>query len=58
MTGEGGDKPESDVDADDHVARSRRGGRYVGRAGGEDGFDAGQTGAEARAEGDDDPAHP
>ncbi|GAB5894412.1 MULTISPECIES: hypothetical protein [Mycolicibacterium] len=56
MTGEGGDKPESDVEADEHVARSRRGGRYVGRASGEDDFDAGQTGSEARAEHNGDPS--
>lgn len=47
---------EEDVNDDDHVAGSRAGGSdedgsYVGRTGADDDIDAGETGAEARAEG-------
>jgi hypothetical protein len=46
-------KPESDVEAETHEARSRaakhRGdGTYVGATGPDDAFDVGETGAEAR----------
>jgi hypothetical protein len=48
------DKAEEDVEADPHVAGSRAGrngndGSYVGRASGDDDFDSGETGAEARS---------
>ncbi|MET0900641.1 MAG: hypothetical protein ABWY45_22225 [Mycobacterium sp.] len=48
---------EEDVKDDDHVAGSRAGGNdndeegsYVGRTGSDDDMDAGETGAEARAQ--------
>lgn len=45
---------ESDVVDDEHVAASRAGGEgggsYVGEQSSDDDFDAGQTGAEARAQ--------
>lgn len=47
---------EEDVSDDDHVAASRAGGSdeedgsYVGRTGSDDAIDAGETGAEARAQ--------
>lgn len=45
---------EPDVDDDDHVAASRAdrqgGGNYVGKQSSDDDFDAGETGAEARAQ--------
>jgi len=46
------DEGEFDVDADEHVADSRAGkeGPYVGRTASDDSFDAGETGAEARSE--------
>ncbi len=48
-------KPESDVEAEDHQAQSRAGkkgeeGSYVGRTFNDDVFDAGESGAEARAQ--------
>jgi hypothetical protein len=48
-------KPESDVEAEDHQAQSRAGkdgeeGTYVGRTFNDDVFDAGESGAEARAQ--------
>jgi hypothetical protein len=47
------EKAESDVEADPAVAGSRaghgEGGKYVGRTGSDDDFDAGETGAEARS---------
>lgn len=48
------DEAAEDVEADPHVAGSRAGrdgedGSYVGRASGEDDFDSGETGAEARS---------
>ncbi|WP_197415111.1 hypothetical protein [Mycobacterium sp. M26] len=49
------DENSEDVASDEHVASSRAGkhgdsGTYVGATGPDDDFDAGQTGAEARAE--------
>ncbi|MDZ7883535.1 MAG: hypothetical protein U5N53_11765 [Mycobacterium sp.] len=56
MSGPKSEKSESDVEDDPHVAASRAdgddGGSYVGRTGSDDDFDAGQTGAEARQQGD------
>ncbi len=51
------DEHSEDVAADEHVASSRAGkdgdsGTYVGETGPDDSFDAGETGAEARAERD------
>ena len=48
------DRSEEDVQADTHVASSRAGGDgdYVGRTADDDDIDAGETGAEARAERD------
>ncbi|MCF6389905.1 hypothetical protein L2K20_23275 [Mycobacterium sp. MBM] len=55
MSGPEPDKSESAVEDDPHVAASRAdtedGGSYVGRTGSDDDFDAGQTGAEARQQG-------
>jgi hypothetical protein len=50
-----GHKAESDVEPEAHETRSRAAkgesdGSYVGAAGSDDTFDAGETGAEARAE--------
>ncbi|MCA2241417.1 MULTISPECIES: hypothetical protein [Mycobacterium] len=50
-----GHKAEDDVEPDTHQARSRAAageedGSYVGAAGSDDSFDAGETGAEARNE--------
>jgi hypothetical protein len=50
-----GHKTESDVEPEAHESRSRAAagepdGSYVGAAGSDDTFDAGETGAEARAE--------
>jgi hypothetical protein len=47
-------KPESDVQAETHEARSRAGreeynGGYVGRTNPDDALDVGETGAEARS---------
>jgi hypothetical protein len=51
-----GHKSESDVEPETHEARSRASGdedgSYVGAAGSDDSFDAGETGAEARSEQD------
>jgi hypothetical protein len=50
------EKSEEDVDSDEQVAGSRAGkhgegdGSYVGVSGSDDDFDAGETGAEARAQ--------
>ena len=52
------EKAESDIDADPKVAGSRAAegtddpteGPYVGRASGDDDFDAGESGAEARSD--------
>lgn len=48
------DKAESDTEPDPHVAGSRASededGDYVGRASGDDDFDAGESGAEARSD--------
>ncbi len=48
-------KPESDIEPEDHQAQSRAGkegeeGSYVGRTFNDDVFDAGESGAEARAQ--------
>ncbi|WP_197502929.1 MULTISPECIES: hypothetical protein [unclassified Mycobacterium] len=50
-----GHKAEEDVEADTHQTRSRAAageedGSYVGAAGSDDTFDAGESGAEARSE--------
>ena len=45
------DRSEEDVEKDENVATSREGGRFVGRAAGDDSFDAEQSGAEARSQG-------
>lgn len=49
----GPEKSEEDVDKDPHVAAAREDtgedGSYVGRASGDDDFDAEETGAEARS---------
>jgi hypothetical protein len=47
-------RPEPDVEAETHGARSRAGkhrgdGTYVGATGPDDAFDVGETGAEARS---------
>ncbi|UQX10922.1 hypothetical protein [Candidatus Mycobacterium methanotrophicum] len=47
-------RPESDVEAETHEARSRAGkdggdGTYVGATGPDDALDVGETGAEARS---------
>ncbi|EFG76851.1 MULTISPECIES: hypothetical protein [Mycobacterium] len=52
-----GHKTESDVEPEAHESRSRAaageaGGSYVGAAGSDDSFDAGETGAEARSQQD------
>ncbi|WP_172826641.1 hypothetical protein [Mycobacterium sp. 1423905.2] len=48
------DQTESDVEAEHHESRSRASrdedGAYVGRKSGDDDFDAGMTGAEARSQ--------
>jgi hypothetical protein len=48
-----GHKAESDIEPEAHESRSRAGqeddGTYVGAAGPDDSFDAGETGAEARS---------
>jgi len=49
-----GHKAEEDVETETHEARSRAAkgdddGSYVGAAGSDDSFDAGETGAEARS---------
>jgi hypothetical protein len=48
------EKSEEDIDADPNVAGSRASadgdGSYVGRASGDDDFDSGETGAEARSQ--------
>ncbi|MBV8861533.1 MAG: hypothetical protein JO082_15970 [Mycobacterium sp.] len=53
MSGQKGHKAESDVEPEDHEARSRKGpddGSYVGRTiGADDALDVGETGAEARS---------
>lgn len=53
MPGPGSQKNEEDVDNDPHVAAAREDsgedGSYVGRASGDDDFDAGESGAEARS---------
>jgi hypothetical protein len=52
------DKSETDVDDDDHVAASRAGkegdddGTYVGQTASDDSLDTGESGAEARSDGD------
>lgn len=56
MTNPTDDHSEEDVQEDPKVASSRAGkdgddGSYVGEAGPDDSFDAGETGAEARSEG-------
>jgi hypothetical protein len=56
MTHPTDDQSEPDVDEDPKVAASRAGkggddGTYVGETGPDDSFDAGESGAEARAEG-------
>lgn len=57
MIGRNDGHSESDVAGDPHVAESRAGhddgegeGSYVGRTGSDDDIDAGETGAEARAQ--------
>lgn len=50
-----GQKTESDVEPETHESRSRAAadeadGSYVGAAGSDDSFDAGETGAEARSQ--------
>ncbi|BBZ46429.1 hypothetical protein [Mycobacterium parmense] len=50
-----GHRAESDVERDTHQTRSRAGkdgedGSYVGAAGSDDTFDAGESGAEARSQ--------
>lgn len=54
MTGKHRKKAESDVAPDRHVAGSRAStteeGSYVGRAGADDDFDSGTTGAEERTD--------
>ena len=54
MTGQRGQKAESDVEPEGHESRSRAGkdqeGNYVGRTGPDDALDVGETGAEARSE--------
>ncbi|HTX97113.1 MAG TPA: hypothetical protein VME67_21080 [Mycobacterium sp.] len=49
-----GHKAESDVESEAHESRSRAAqgddGSYVGAAGSDDSFDAGETGAEARSQ--------
>ena len=49
----GPEKNEEDVDNDEHVASARENagedGSYVGRASGDDDFDAEESGAEARS---------
>ncbi|MBV8790088.1 MAG: hypothetical protein JOZ00_25820 [Mycobacterium sp.] len=54
MADEKGHKAESDVEREAHEARSRAGkdddGSYVGAAGSDDTFDAGESGAEARSQ--------
>ncbi|GAB4998803.1 hypothetical protein MAHJHV63_06390 [Mycobacterium avium subsp. hominissuis] len=50
-----GHRAEEDVEPEKHQARSRAGkgkddGSYVGAAGSDDSFNAGETGAEARSE--------
>ncbi len=66
MTGPRDDKPESDVEPEDHETRSRAGkgaddgtsgetgagedGTYVGATGPDDALDVGETGAEARSQ--------
>jgi hypothetical protein len=56
MSDQKGHKAESDVERERHEARSRAGkdgdGSYVGAAGSDDSFDAGETGAEARSQQD------
>lgn len=53
MAGRDPEQSESDVEADDHVASTRASsdddGDYVGRTFADDDFDAGESGAEARA---------
>jgi hypothetical protein len=53
MAGRDPEQSESDVQADDHVASTRASsdddGDYVGRTFADDDFDAGESGAEARA---------
>ncbi|GAA2770384.1 hypothetical protein H7J51_14115 [Mycobacterium crocinum] len=56
MTNAEDDQSEEDVHEDPKVASSRAGkdgddGTYVGETGPDDSFDAGESGAEARAEG-------
>ncbi|WP_396924866.1 hypothetical protein [Mycolicibacterium sp.] len=56
MTNAEDDQSEEDVQEDPKVASSRAGkdgddGTYVGETGPDDSFDAGESGAEARAEG-------
>ena len=55
MTNPTDDQSEEDVHEDPKVASSRAGkdgdGAYVGETGPDDSFDAGESGAEARAEG-------
>lgn len=51
-----GHRAEDDVEPEAHQARSRAAageedGSYVGAAGSDDSFDAGETGAEARSQG-------
>lgn len=57
MTTPDNDQSETDVEGDSHVASSRAGedagdddGEYVGRSGSDDAIDAGESGAEARAQ--------
>jgi hypothetical protein len=52
LTGNRGHQAEEDTRPERHEARSRKGsdgdGNYVGRTGGDDSMDVGETGAEAR----------
>ncbi|WP_196773485.1 hypothetical protein [Mycobacterium colombiense] len=55
MSDHKGHKAEEDVDAETHQTQSRAAageddGPYVGAAGSDDSFDAGESGAEARSE--------
>lgn len=55
MSDHKGHKAEEDVDAETHQTQSRAAadeedGSYVGAAGSDDSFDAGESGAEARSE--------
>ncbi|WP_172826360.1 hypothetical protein [Mycobacterium colombiense] len=55
MSDHKGHKAEEDVDAETHQTQSRTAGgeddgSYVGAAGSDDSFDAGESGAEARSE--------